>query len=59
LIAYFAEWKSVQRPLNICLRLKAKRSILFTYDEEGSERIKGTNIDIISAWKWMLKEEQN
>lgn len=51
---YKRELKSL---VAVAKHLKAKRQIIITWDQEGSVKESGYQIDIIPLWKWLLNED--
>lgn len=40
--------------IEACKRLGRREGVIFTYDQEGSELIEGTNVRIVPVWKWLI-----
>jgi len=49
--------REIEGLIEACKRLDIKEGVIFTYDEEGGERIEGIDIKILPVWKWLLKNK--
>jgi predicted AAA+ superfamily ATPase len=50
------EKREMEGLVNTCKKLHQNKGIIFTYEQEGTKKIKGINIQIIPVWKWLLQK---